>query len=123
MTRAGAIKAVGVALKEWRRGGGPRLRPSFVVEEGPPEAKHLIELGIERDWKGAAVMSDPPGTWWGCAWERLVGGPRAVIFIFADNCRDALDVRRVVWHELAHVCGLDETECEELGYPSWSKQD
>lgn len=122
MTRDKAIAALEVAVSDWKRHGGPPLRVSFMVEDRPTAA-HLVELGIEPEWKGAAVVSDPPGTRWGRFVEWLRGGRRSVVFVFAGNCLDAHDVRRVVWHELAHVAGLDEVEAEELGFPSWSKQD
>lgn len=114
MKRGDVIAQVRAALALWREHGMPTLRRVYIhVADGRPAAAHL-DLGIEPDCKGVAFVTAPAAGWFGRIRERF-RPPPTVIYVFAGNVFDALDVRRVVWHELAHALGLDEDDVEALG--------
>ena len=73
----------------------------------PTARPWLLALGVEPDWFGAYIEEgihddeeDPPA---------------GAIFLFLDRLSNPETLRRVLLHEIAHACGLDEDEVAGVG--------
>lgn len=104
-----AVDAALEALPEWVLEQLDNLH--VVVEERPADDEPEL-LGL---YEGVS-LHERAGDYWGALPDRIVVYRRPHLELGLSDEDLTFEIRRTVWHEIAHHLGIDDTRLEELGW-------
>jgi predicted Zn-dependent protease with MMP-like domain len=104
-----AVDAALEALPEWVLEQLDNLH--VVVEERPADGEPEL-LGL---YEGVS-LHERAADYWGALPDRIVVYRRPHLALGLSDEDLTFEIRRTVWHEIAHHLGIDDTRLEELGW-------